>query len=149
MFGNVSSGKLQTDVDVTDELLKTEDDYVALFDWLNDRATIKQDTLLNSYFKFKKEKGKDHYPYRWNYVEDKEYPCNQTRAVILSKLDKNEKDRISVLVHSSSLEKKMPAERLCKKIFRSMMVVSELEPFRDEIAVHQKRYEDFCEKNKE
>ena len=95
LFGNVSSGKLQTDVDVTDELLKTEDDYVAFFDWLNDRATIKQDTLLNSYFKFKKEKGKDHYPYRWNYVEDKEYPCNQTRAVILSKLNKNEKDLLS------------------------------------------------------
>ena len=95
LFGNVSSGKLQTDVDVTDELLKTEDDYVALFDWLNDLSTIKQDTLLNSYFKFKKEKGKDHYPYRWNYVEDKEYPCNQTRAVILSKLDKNEKDLLS------------------------------------------------------
>lgn len=64
-------------------------------------------------------------------------------------LDKNEKDRISVLVHSSSLEKKMHTERSCKKIFRSMMVVSELEPFRDEIAVHQKRYEDFCDKNKE
>lgn len=88
MFGNVSSGKLQTDVDVTDESLKTEDDYVALFDWLNDRATIKQDTLLNSYFKYKKEKGKDHYPYRWNYVEDKEYPCNETRAEILKGLDK-------------------------------------------------------------
>lgn len=88
LFGNVSSGKLQTDVDVTDELLKTEDDYVAFFDWLNDRATIKQDTLLNSYFKYKKEKGKDHYPYRWNYVEDKEYPCNETRAEILKGLDK-------------------------------------------------------------
>lgn len=88
LFGNVSLGKLQTDVDVTDELLKTEDDYVALFDWLNDRATIKQDTLLNSYFKFKKEKGKDHYPYRWNYVEDKEYPCNQTRAEILKRMEK-------------------------------------------------------------
>ena len=88
LFGNVSSGKLQTDVDVTDELLKTEDDYVALFDWLNDRVTIKQDILLNSYFKFKKEKGKDYYPYRWNYVEDKEYPCNQTRAEILKGLEK-------------------------------------------------------------
>lgn len=88
LFGNVSLGKLQTDVDVTAELLKTEDDYVALFDWLNDRATIKQDILLNSYFKFKKEKGKDQYPYRWNYVEDKEYPCNETRAEILKKLDK-------------------------------------------------------------
>ncbi len=86
LFGNVSAGRLQTDVDVTYEFLKTEDDYVKLFDWLNDRASIKQDTLLNSYFKFKKEKGKDVYPYRWNYVEDKEYPCNETRAVMLGGL---------------------------------------------------------------
>ena len=82
------AGKLMTDVDVTNDILKSEDDYVALFDWLNDRATIKQDTLLNSYFKFKKEKGKDQYPYRWNYVEDKEYPCNETRAEILKGLGK-------------------------------------------------------------
>lgn len=81
-------GKLQTDVDVTKELLKTEEDYVKLFDWLNDRASIKQDTLLNSYFKFKKEKGKDQYPYRWNYVEDKDYPCNETRATMLGGLAK-------------------------------------------------------------
>lgn len=81
-------GKLQTDVDVTKELLKTEEDYVKLFDWLNDRASIKQDTLLNSYFKFKKEKGKDQYPYRWNYVEDKDYPCNETRATMLGGLTK-------------------------------------------------------------
>ena len=86
LFGNISAGRLQTDVDVTDEFLKTEDDYVKLFDWLNDRASIKQDTLLNSYFKFKKEKGKDMYPYRWNYVEDKEYPCNETRSAMLGGL---------------------------------------------------------------
>ena len=88
LFGNVSAGKLQTDVDVTSEFLKTEDDYLKLFDWLNDRASIKQDTLLNSYFKFKKEKDKDQYPYRWNYVEDKEYPCNETRATMLGGLTK-------------------------------------------------------------
>ena len=81
-------GKLLTDVDVTNELLKSEEDVVKLFDWLNDRASIKQDTLFNSYFKIKKEKGKDQYPYRWNYVEDKEYPCNETRAEILKGLDK-------------------------------------------------------------
>lgn len=86
LFGNISVGKLQTDVDVTDEFLKTEDDYVKLFDWLNDRASIKQDTLLNSYFKIKKEKGKEVFPYRWNYVEDKEYPCNETRATMLNGL---------------------------------------------------------------
>lgn len=81
-------GKLQTDVDVTNQFLKNEDDFVELFDWLNDRAAIKQDTLLNSYFKVKKQKGQEQYPYRWNYVEDKEYPCNETRASMLSGLSK-------------------------------------------------------------
>lgn len=89
LFTNTSVGKLQTDVDVTSEILQTEDDYVKLFNWLNDRSSIKQDTLLGSYFKLKKEKGKDKYPYRWNYVEDKEYPCNETRAAILSGLTKS------------------------------------------------------------
>lgn len=102
LLGNPSAGRLQTDVDVTDELLKNEDDYVKLFDWLNERASIKQDTLLSSYFKFKKAKGQDRYPYRWNYVEDKEYPCNKTHASILSKLDKNEKEFLS-----RELEKKI------------------------------------------
>ena len=88
LFGNASDGKLQTDVDVTNEFLKTENDYVDLFDWLNDRTVIKQDTLLNSYFKIKKQKGQEQYPYRWNYVEDKEYPCNETRATILSGMTK-------------------------------------------------------------
>lgn len=83
-------GKLYTDEDVTNEWLKNEDDYVQLFDWLNDRQSIKQDVLLNSYFKKNKEKGKDQYPYRWNYVEDKEYPCNETRAAILAGLKKCE-----------------------------------------------------------
>jgi len=81
-------GKLLADVDVTNDFLKTEDDYVNLFDWLNDRAGIKQDTLLNSFFKIKKQKGQEQYAYRWNYVEDKEYPCNETRASILSGLTK-------------------------------------------------------------
>ena len=85
-------GRLRTDVDVTNEFLKTEDDYVVLFDWLNDRASIKQDTLLNSYFKTKKQKGQERYPYRWNYVEDKEYPCNETRAAMLSGLAKCSQD---------------------------------------------------------
>lgn len=84
------AGRLATDVDVTNLFLEAEDDYVALFNWLNDRSLIKQDTLLNSYFKVKKEKGRDQYPYRWNYVEDKEYPCNETRAEILKGLDKCE-----------------------------------------------------------
>ncbi|MBQ3691226.1 MAG: type II CRISPR RNA-guided endonuclease Cas9 [Bacteroidales bacterium] len=88
LFTSKPEEKLQVDVDVTCEFIKNENDLVKLFDWLNDRAVIKQDTLLNSYFKVKKEKGKDQYPYRWNYVEEKEYPCNETRAAILTALNK-------------------------------------------------------------
>lgn len=83
-------GKLKLDVDVTRDFLKSEDDYVALFDWLNDRKDIKQDTLLTSYFKIKKNRSEDKLPYRWNYVEDKEYPCNETRSQFLSKSAKIE-----------------------------------------------------------
>jgi len=82
------NGKLQTDIDVTDEFLKSEDDYATLFNWLNDRKEIKQDTLLSTYFKIKKSKGSADLPFRWNYVEDKEYPCNETHSQINYRLSK-------------------------------------------------------------
>lgn len=81
-------GKLKMDVDVTIDFLKTEEDYVLLFDWLNKTKEIKQETLFSSYFKIKKKKGEDKLPFRWNYVEDKEYPGNETRAQILNRLAK-------------------------------------------------------------
>lgn len=76
---------LHLDVDVTAEFLKTEDDYVALFDWLNSRKEIEQKTFLK-YPKFGLKKEISNY--RWNYVEDKQYPCNETRHAILSRLEK-------------------------------------------------------------
>ena len=79
-------GKLQLDMDVTSEFLKNEEDYVTLFEWLNQQKSIKQDSLLKSpLFSLKK---KDISNYRWNYVEDKEYPCNETRALMLSRMEK-------------------------------------------------------------
>lgn len=81
--------KVKLDVDVTDEFLPTDDRREALFDYLNDKTEIKQDILLKEFFNMKKPKGKDSvYPYRWNYVEDKSYPCNVTRGKILAKLNK-------------------------------------------------------------
>lgn len=66
-------------------VLKTEDDYVALFDWLNSRKEIDQKAFLRyPAFGLKKEINN----YRWNYVEDKFYPCNETRHAILSRLEK-------------------------------------------------------------
>ncbi|MCG9910879.1 MAG: type II CRISPR RNA-guided endonuclease Cas9 [Flavobacteriales bacterium] len=69
------------DVDVTGLLLSTEVKWVELFEWLNDRDKVNQKQLL-AYFKKKEDK------FRWNYVEDKEYPCNETRASFLIRIKK-------------------------------------------------------------
>ena len=79
--------KLETDVDVTATLLNSPDDYANLFDWLNDKKEINQKAFLK-YPPFGLKKNLSNY--RWNYVEDKTYPCNETRALILSRLEKAE-----------------------------------------------------------
>lgn len=73
------------DEDVTAQFLKTEEDYVSLFDWLCARKTINQKALL-AYPPFALKKNAVNY--RWNYVEDKDYPANETRAQILAYLTK-------------------------------------------------------------
>lgn len=79
------NGVLHLDVDVTTEFLKTEEEYVELFDWLNSRKEIDQKALLK-YPKFGLKKEINNY--RWNYVEDKTYPCNETKYAIFSRLEK-------------------------------------------------------------
>lgn len=76
---------LGNDEDITKEFLSNENDYVALFDWLNKKSVINQKAFLK-YPVFGLKKNID--SYRWNYVEDKDYPCNETRAQILSYLSK-------------------------------------------------------------
>ena len=81
----VVNGKLKMDVDVTSEFIKTEEDVCQLFDWLNERDAVNQDQFL----KYKPFGiGKDTARYRWNYVEDKVYPCNETHHAILKCLAK-------------------------------------------------------------
>ncbi len=76
---------LSNDIDVTTSFLKIEDDYVALFDWLNERKSIDQKAFLK-YPPFGLKKNVDQY--RWNYVEDKSYPCNEIRSQLLVNLAK-------------------------------------------------------------
>lgn len=76
-------GRLCMDVDVTSSFLPTEEARVDLFDWLNDRKEVDQKSFFK-YPSFKLKKGEVRY--RWNYVEDKTYPCNETRAAILKSL---------------------------------------------------------------
>jgi CRISPR-associated endonuclease Csn1 len=90
----IVDGQWQTDVNVTDEFLKSEEDWVALFEWLNERKEVDHKALLKYLCKpLKLKEG----AYRWNYVydpvkdESKLYPCNETRAQIIARLSKVEK----------------------------------------------------------
>lgn len=73
------------DIDVTDRFLANDAARAELFAWLNDRKSIDQKSLLK-YPGFGLKKDPDRY--RWNYVEDKSYPCNETRAMFLKAIDK-------------------------------------------------------------
>jgi CRISPR-associated endonuclease Csn1 len=76
------------EIDVTDDYLKTEEEFVELFNWLNDKAEISQKQFL-AYPKFKLKEDK----YRWNFVEDKIYPCNETRNQFLNAIAKIDVDK--------------------------------------------------------
>ena len=74
-------GKIKLDVDVTKEFLSNDQDYTALFDKLNLVKEIDQKKLL-SFFKLKETN------HRWNYPEDKSYPCSVTKVQITNRLSK-------------------------------------------------------------
>lgn len=81
-------GKLETDVNVTGEFLKSAKDWINLLEWMNERKEIDQKAFLK-YPRFSLKRNAE--KYRWNYVEDKSYPCNETRALIISRLNKLKK----------------------------------------------------------
>jgi CRISPR-associated endonuclease Csn1 len=90
------NGKYYTDYDVTAEYLPEIQDRVDLFDYFNDRASIKQSQFLALY---RDENGKklDGKRFRWNYVQhtdeankkEKEYPLNETRALMITRFSKH------------------------------------------------------------
>lgn len=82
---NIKIYRKETDENITDLFLKTEGDLVNLFDWLNTRKEIDQKAFLK-YPAFNIKKNIDYY--RWNFVEDKQYPCNETLSQIRVRLDK-------------------------------------------------------------
>jgi len=80
--------EIANDIDVTNDYLKTEEDVLELFHWLNDKAEISQKQFL-AYPKFKLKEDK----FRWNFVEDKIYPCNETRNQFLNAIAKIDVDK--------------------------------------------------------
>ncbi len=86
----IVDGKTEIDIDVTKELLKSKADWVEIFEFLNEQKEIDQNQLINYLVKAKIVNRTEKLNYRWNYVEDKKYPCNETRHLLLSRLKKVE-----------------------------------------------------------
>ncbi len=81
-----------SDKDVTYQFLPTENELTNLFEWLSERKDVEQEPLIKFLLEPQKLKPKitssEAKKYRWNYVEDKKYPCNETRSQIQSRLAK-------------------------------------------------------------
>ncbi|AZB29585.1 type II CRISPR RNA-guided endonuclease Cas9 [Chryseobacterium balustinum] len=80
---NLNIYKKDDDTNVTKEFLDTIENFESLFEFLNNRKEVDQKALLK-HFKLNEK------TYRWNFVEDKKYPCNETKTMISSRLDKVE-----------------------------------------------------------
>lgn len=91
------NGKLEVDYDVTNQFLTCPNDVCNLFEWLREKKEINQEQLLK-YKPFGIAKTiKD---YRWNYVEDKSYPCCPTIYEItkrLQNLKKSNEDKVNYI----------------------------------------------------
>lgn len=90
-----------TDLEVTDIFITSDEDWVNLFEWLNNKKEIEQEPLIKFLLGPQNLKPKnlsvEAKKFRWNYVYDavsdksKSYPCNETRSQILLRLAKVEK----------------------------------------------------------
>ncbi|MGY0407882.1 MAG: type II CRISPR RNA-guided endonuclease Cas9, partial [Polaribacter sp.] len=82
--------KIEIDIDVTASFFKTENDWILLFDFLNAKKEVEQKHIIDFLFNQKKITEADKTNYRWNNVEDKKYPANETKFSFLSGLKKVE-----------------------------------------------------------
>lgn len=80
---NLNIYKRDDDSNVTNEFLNSTEDFESLFEFLNNRKEVEQKALLK-HFKLNEK------THRWNFVEAKKYPCNETKTMISSRLDKVE-----------------------------------------------------------
>ena len=89
---NLSVYQKEDDTNVTALFLGNYEDVEALFDFLYNKREIEQGQLLEFLLKrkgdLKKVPKNEIEKYRWNYVQDKKYPCNETRALMISRLEK-------------------------------------------------------------
>ncbi|WP_312764912.1 type II CRISPR RNA-guided endonuclease Cas9 [Epilithonimonas sp.] len=91
---NLNIYRKDDDENVTKEFINSYGDLENLFEFLDGRKEIEQKPLLKFLLEQKDIKGKlltaEVEKYRWNYVEGKTYPCNETKTMISTRLSKVE-----------------------------------------------------------
>lgn len=91
---NLNIYNKENDENVTSKFLNSIEDWENLFEFLNNRKKVEMRPMLKFLLELAGYKGKllnaEVEKYRWNYVEDKEYPCNETKALITATLAKVE-----------------------------------------------------------
>lgn len=106
---NLKIYRSDDNTNVTSDFISSNNGIDNLFEYLNEQKTIKQEALIKFLLLPKGLKGKaltnEVSKYRWNFVEDKEYPCNETRAQIKSRLSKVK--NIGDIFYTSELETKL------------------------------------------
>ncbi len=100
-LSNLKILKKENDQDVTMQFISNNVDKENVFDFLKGRTDIEQKTLLKFLLGQKGFKGKsfssESEKLRWNYVENKPYPCNVTGTMIRTRLAKVENVPIDFL----------------------------------------------------
>ena len=132
-FGNL------IDKNITSKVLKNEEDLLLLFDHLNTIKSISQKDLLKFLIKKSLLDSKDKDNFRWNYVEDKSYPCNETRHLFLTKLKNSgtNKDLVSFLTELTAVGKKSKSHFLSREIQLWHIVYSVKDKKEFEKALHK------------
>lgn len=91
-LANLEIYQIDNDERITSELIPDVEAYEQVLDFLTEKKDIKQDVLIRFLLTKKGLKGRDLTneiaKLRWNYVEDKIYPCFETRTLIQNRLDK-------------------------------------------------------------
>ena len=91
---NLNIYRKDNDENVTQEFLNSYEDLDNLFKFLDERKEVDQKGLLKFLLEQKDFKGKlltaEIEKYRWNFVEGKAYPCNETKTMIATRLSKVE-----------------------------------------------------------
>ncbi len=89
---NLSIYKKDDDTNITKSVLQNTEDYEKLFEFLNNRKDVDQKAVIKYLLANTGLKGKDLnneiIKYRWNFVEDKLYPCNETHTNIKNRIEK-------------------------------------------------------------